>query len=72
MSNTIWVGKVERDLIQNISDIIWNTNAPDRHKLDAIEGYLYEYEQIMDHATEEQERHWAEVRPTLSRVMMEQ
>ena len=57
MSNTIWIGKIERDLIKNISDIAWDDhNLSLVQIIDRIRGYLYEYEQIVDHASLEEER----------------
>ena len=56
MSNTIWIGKVERDLIKNISDIAWSDCGDAEVILQKIQGFLYEYEQIVDHASLEEER----------------
>ena len=50
---------IEKQLIKSISDIVWSDGDAE-HILQKIQGYLYEYEQICDHATEEQERHWQE------------
>ena len=48
---------LERDLIQNISDIAWDDhNLSLVQIVDKIRGYLYEYEQIQDHASLEEER----------------
>ena len=52
---------IEQQLIKSISDVAWDTdNLSLVQIVTKIQGYLYEYEAICDHATEEQERHWAE------------
>ena len=50
---------LERQLIAQISNLVWSDGDAEMI-LQRVQGYLYEYEQICDHATEEQERHWAE------------
>ena len=42
------MNNTETDLIREIMRIIWDSNAPDRHKLDEIEGLLYQWEQMLD------------------------
>ena len=61
MSNTIWAGKVEQDLIRNISDVVWDVeNLSPIAIIHRVQGLLYEYEQICDHATQEEEQHYSE------------
>ena len=50
---------LERQLIAQISNLVWSDGDAEMI-LQRVQGYLYEYEAICDHATEEQERHWAE------------
>ena len=54
MSNTV----IERDLIKNISDIAWSDCGDAEIILQKIQGFLYEYEQIVDHASLEEEKHY--------------
>ena len=60
MSNTIWAGKVEQDLIKNIEQIVWDQDLSPIAIVHRVQGLLYEYEQIVDHASLEQEQHYTE------------
>ena len=53
---------LERQLIAQISNLAWDTdNLSLVQIVSKIQGYLYEYEAICDHASLEQEQHHAEM-----------
>ena len=51
---------LERQLIAQISNLAWSDGDAEM-VIQKIQGYLYEYEQITDHASLEQEQHHAEM-----------
>ena len=59
---------IERQLIAQISNIAWDSdNLSLVQKIARIQGYLYEYEAIMDHASLEEEQLYSEYAESFSK-----
>ena len=40
--------ELKAEALRRIESILWDSNSPDRHKLEEIEGLLYELNQMQD------------------------
>ena len=45
--------KTDKDLILEIEHIVWDPNTSDIEKTHAVQGLLYQWDQIQDHRTEQ-------------------